>query len=321
MKYLIQIVVFLLLSNFSLRAQQFSSPIEYFDYINEQHMALSQKNLEYLQYSVHSDDLQLIEEKRFAIIKQLAEAVIRIGQLPPYDGDAAMKDEMLKVLEMYISSFEVEYKDINHLKARSLESFEAMEEYLAAEDAAEKKLAEAAELFRTAQEHFAQKHNIQLKFAEENSEIAQINKLNDYYRSIFLRQFKVSKLDAIFWDAVEKKDPKEMEKARLSLLSAAKSESKKLSSFPAFNDNTSFRDAAKDKINFLESLAEKNYKTIITVTTKPQEQLTQEDVDEYNNTINTYNQKNQEYTDKYNSEMDKLFKANIPRPGVETRKI
>ena len=190
------LITFLISFSFlgGLCAQQFSDPVQYFDYLNNQHNQLVSKNLEYVQHSVHSEDVQEIETKRMEVIKQLGKAILKVGTLPAYEQDDVMRKELLTVLKVYLESFEIEFTEINMLKIQSSDSYEAMQTYLDAQDAAEKKLAKAADQYQKAQRAFAERHNIRLLQAEENSEIDQINKVNAYYRVIFIKYFKISKL-------------------------------------------------------------------------------------------------------------------------------
>lgn len=304
---------------FSLSAQEFSTPVQYFDYLNNQHNQLVAKNLEYVQYSVHSEDVAEVESKRLEVLDQLGKAILKVGTLPPYKEDDSMRKELLTVLKMYMESFEIEFTEINILKSESSESYEAMQKYLDAQDMAEKKLAKAADQYQESQREFAQRHNIRLLEAEENSEINQINKVNAYYRVIFMKYFRISKLNAAFTDAMNNKDADNMHKSRLQLLDAAKEELKKLKLFPDYNGDTQFRDAGIAYISFHKELAEKDFMTMIEIMRK--ENVSQEDVNTYNEIINRINVKSNELTNTYNNALNNLLRNNVPKPAIATQRI
>ena len=300
-------------------AQEFTDPVKYFDYLNNEHAAIVNKNLEYVQYSVHSEDYAEVEQKRLDLIKQLAQAVIKVATLPPYEGDASMRDEMTEVLKLYLESYEIEFSEINDLKRESKESFEAMERYLAAQDAAEKKIAEAAERFQEAQRVFAKKESITLLEGEKNSEIEQINQVNAYYRVIFLKYFKVSKQHSELSDAMQAKDIDRMEKARIKLVQDAQSELKILKLMPDFNGDTGYRDGAVAILEFYRELGVDGYKKVVDILRK--DQLTQEDIDTYNGVIEYYNGNVSRLINEYNQALDQLLKKNVPKPSIRTKRI
>jgi hypothetical protein len=312
-------LLFSLFAFSSLFSQEFSDPVQYFDYLNNQHNQLVAKNLEYVQYSVHSDDVQEVEAKRIEVIQQLGKAILKVGTLPDYEKDDVMKDELLVVLKQYLESFEIEFTEINMLKARSSDSYEAMQEYFEAQDAAEKKLGQAADQYQKSQRVFAAKNNIRLLPAEENSEIDQINKVNAYYRVVFAKHFRVSKINAAFTDAMNQKDFESMEKSRQKLLNACQEELKKLKLFPDFKGNTAFRDTGIEMIKFYKNLAEDRYITMIRIFKK--EEKSQEDIDTYNEVINTINTKVSELTNQFNNALNNLLRSNVPKPAIATQRI
>lgn len=303
----------------ALAGQEFSDPVQYFDFLNHQHNQLASKNLEYVQYSVHSDDVQEVEAKRVEVINELGKAILKVGTLPPYEKDDGMRAELLTVLKVYLESFEIEFTEINMLKSKSSDSFESMQEYLNAQDAAEKNLARAADQYQKSQREFAERHNIKLLEAEENSEINQINKVNAYYRVIFMKYFRISKLNAAFTDAMNEKDSENMEKSRLKLLQASREELKKLQLFPDFNGDTQFRDAGIALVTFYKDLAEAEYKKMVNIMGKAE--LTQADVDTYNSVINLINSQTGTLTNTYNNALNTLLRNNVPKPAIATQRI
>ncbi|GJM36271.1 MAG: hypothetical protein DHS20C18_52720 [Saprospiraceae bacterium] len=300
-------------------AQEFTDPVKYFDYLNNEHAAIVSKNLEYVQYSVHSDDYAEVEGKRIDLIKQLAQAIVKVAALPSFEEDGNMRNEMSEVLKLYLESYEIEFSEINDLKRESKESFETMERYLAAQDAAEKKIADAAERFQEAQRVFAKKHHITLLEGEKNSEIEQINQVNAYYRAIFLKYFKVSKQHSELSDAMQAKEIDRMEKARIKLIQDAQAELKILKLMPDFNGDSGYRVGAIAILDFYKGLAEDGYKKVVEILRK--EQLTQEDVDTYNGVIEHYNESVTRLINEYNQALDQLLKNNVPKPSIRTKRI
>jgi|APTNR8051073442_1049403.scaffolds.fasta_scaffold00322_8 hypothetical protein len=300
-------------------AQEGTDPLRYLEQINNEHSAVTARNLEYIQYSVHVEDYMEVEKKRIEVLRQMDETIKRIAAMPAFKGDAAMRDEMLATIKSYRESFTIEFNELNLLKKESKESYEAMEAYLKAQDEAEKKLGIASKRFYDAQKAFAKAHTIRLMEAEENSEVDQINQVNAYNRAIFLRYFKVSKQNAVFMDALAKEDPKGMERARILLSNDSDAALLVLRKMPAFKGDVAYRDAAIKLIEFYDQLAEDGYQKITII--KRKKELTQEDVDTFNGVIEYYNSNADAYLRTYNDALNQLLRNNVPKPPTSTKRI
>jgi hypothetical protein len=294
-------------------------PVKYFEFLNNEHVAIVSKSLEYVQHSVHSDDASGVERKRVELINQIGVATANVNNRPSDKATAQLKADMLSVLNAYKEAFRNEFSTLLQLKMESDNSFEAMQKYLDAQDAVEKKLAAAADRFLQAQKEFAKKNNILLVESDRNSEINQINRLNNYHRAVFLRYFRLSKRNAAVLDAMSKQDVKLMEKERVLLLEESKRELKSLQLMPAFNGDTEFRDAVVNLASFFKDMAENDFAKVVAALRK--KEMTQEDVDAYNKAVDRFNNESGVLLDNYNQTSDKLFKKNVPKPAIETKQI
>lgn len=320
MQKLLLIIGLLAVSNLHVWSQTAESPGAYATRLSNEYIEVSNRNLEYLQYSVHSDDIALIEQKRLALIQQIQKSYNNVKAIPPYQGDSRLRDEMLAVFEAYMESFKVEFKQVNLLKQNSKASFEAMEQYLNASNEAEKKLDIASSRAIAAQVAFARKYNIKLTEDEEKANsVKLLNNLNNYHRAIFLRIFKVSKKDAEFSDALSRQSIPDMERARRELERICDENLLFLERLPDFKGDATYRDAAKDFTRFYQDMASQGYKTLIAVLRKG-DKRTNEDVDAFNSIIQRCNEEPPALNDKANEAADQLFKKYVPKP-VETRRI
>ena len=310
---------FLLITSLSLYAQSDDAPVKYLDALNNEHGQIINKNMEYIQHAVHNDNWEAVEEKRQEVIAQIEASQKKIGALPPYEEDAKMRDEMLEVLKMYHNSFKIEFNEVNLLKRDSKESYEAMEKYFEAQDAGEKKLAEAAKRFEAAMGAFAKNHNIRLLSNQENSEIDQLNRLNAYHRKVFLKTFRISKTNNAFMEAMNNKEKEEMRKLRTTLIQDAEADLKILKAMPDFNGDIDFRNAAIEMVEFYRDLATNGYKVLVEVNSKEQSELTQKDVDSFNKVISTYNAQIPNIQARYNQAASLLMRKNVPKPRVIKR--
>ncbi len=313
-------IVLLAAGNTCVWSQSAESPETYISRLSNEYAEVSNRNLEYLQYSVHSDDIALIEQKRVALIQQIQKSYSNLKAIPPYKGDSKLRDEMLAVFEAFIESFNIEFKEVNMLKQNSKNSFEAMEQYLNASNAAEKKLDVASSRAIAAQVAFARKYNIKLTEDEEKANSVRIlNNLNNYHRAIFLRIFKVAKKEAEFSDALNRQSIPDMERTRRDLERICEENLLFLERMPDFQSDTTYRDAAKNYIRFYQSIASDGYKTLIAVLRKG-DKRTKEDVDAFNHVIQQCSEEGPALNDKVNEAANQLFKKHVPKP-VETRRI
>ena len=301
----------------TLQAQDFSDPVEYFSYFGEEHNGIINKNMEYVQHAVHSEDWTTIETKRLELIELIGSTMGRVEKVPPFGKDSKMKDEMIGVLEMYRNSFEIEFNDALTLKKDSKESYEAMEKYIAAMDDAEKKLDKASERFVKASEEFAKKNEIELLKNEGNEVVKDLNRLNKYHRNLFLKQFKVSKKNSEFMDALEKQQAGLMEKKRKELLEVCNSTLKVLALMPDFKGDTEYLQSCKDLIAFYKKLGDEGYVKMVEIVRK--DEFTQKDADIYNGVIDEYNTNVQTLSNNFNMAGNNLLRKHIPKPIATKR--
>jgi len=316
---MLRVVLFCLLGlgSLAVQAQQtIDNPITYFDFFNQEHSALAQKNMEYLQYAVHSDDLTVIAEKRLALLAQVQQSQAKMEQLPDFARDAGLKATMVEVLQTYEALFEVGFQEVEALKLSAQDGFNQMEKYLAAQTAAEQQMAGASAKLLAAQQQFAKANNIQLQMEPGSvTEAQQLNALNEYQRNIFLRSFRVSKLNAQFLLAMEQEGAENLEQIRQQLLQANSEEIPQLKKVADYNGDTAYRDAVVAQLEILQALAKDDYPALVKVKTKG-DQLTQEDVNAYNTAISKVNTELNPATEKINVALQNLLRKNVPKPAL-----
>ncbi|MEL7424256.1 MAG: hypothetical protein AAFN81_14750 [Bacteroidota bacterium] len=301
----------------SLQAQQtLNNPIGYFDFFNQQHNVLAQKNMEYLQYAVHSDDIRVIAEKRLALLEQVKSTQEQVNEVPQFDNDAGLKATMTEVLSTYEELFDIGFQQVENLKVESQESFAQMERYLAAQTAAEKRMAEASARLLAAQKRFAQANRISLmEDGESTTQAEQLNALNEYQRDIFLRSFRLGKLNANFMVTMEKGDGEELENIRQAMVKAANEELPVIKAKPDFKGDTAYRDANVEQLEIIKTLAENDYPAIVNAVKKGG-QLTQADVNAYNQAISKVNTLLNPIAEKVNIALQNLLRSNVPKPAL-----
>lgn len=306
-------------------------PTPFNNILVEEQNQVSTKNLEYVSYSVHSDDYEAIEKKRFEVILQVAKAHKVITAIQAPKEGQQMKDEVLEILDTYKEIFTYDFAEVVELKKNRESSYEAMEEYFEAQDKAEEKLSKASGRFQKSQVKFAQKMGFEIQDSagddEKEAFIDIVNAVYDYDRLVFLPYFKVSKADAIFMDAMSaEKSATTLESKRKKVEATAAEAIKTLRATKAFKGDKAYRDSALDLVKYIEELAKKNYVDMVALTklkSKNRKQLGNEGIKKYNAliekykaTIEEYNVKMNQLIGRFNEESDKLQQKHIPKMGV-----
>lgn len=332
--YLFLVFAFFLCSSTFIKAQ--NAALEFNNLlVNEQNL-VGDKNLEFVSYSVHSEDFVTIEQKRLDVVKQIDASFKTISEKEAPEDAVKMKEEVLEVLKIYKTTFTLDFVEVNELKQNKQSSYQAMENYFKAQDAAEKKLAKASDRFEKAQERFAKKMGVELEAQEKDikqvEKFAKINEVYSYTREIFLIQFKVSKADADFMDGLsQQKNASFLDNKRIKLEDVAEEAVKILKSTKSFKGDTKYRDSALDLVRFYKEMAKKDYDNMVELSrmqAKNPEKLSKEEVNKYNDLVNgfnetiaIYNQKMQELTLKFNEENNQLLQKYVPNIGVPKGKV
>ncbi|MDX2248841.1 MAG: hypothetical protein SF052_18785 [Bacteroidia bacterium] len=267
-------------------SQSFEQPVDYHNYLASEHIAITQKHIEYISYAVHSDDYSEIEKRRDDVIHQIIQSISKVSNITPYKGDVKLKEVAIAVFEQYLEVFNVEFSEAIDLKRDSKSSYEAMEKFFQAQDKAEDKLAKASDRFDIAQLEFVGKH--QLSFEEKNQraswKVKMISEVNKYTNDLYLHYFRIKKADSAFEDAWDKKDAGQMEKTKLDLLKYASQANATIQARGDFYGNREFYEATRKVVLYYQSLASKEYTVITRVLNNP-ETRTNKDVEAYNQIV------------------------------------
>lgn len=324
MKYYLTLSAFFLISVSSF-AQSFEHPVEYNNFIVEEMNEIVSKNLEYISQSVHSDNFEQVELKRTGLVKQIQTAYNNIGETAPYEKGEKLQSECIEVLKMYKQVFEIEFQEVNVLKQSSQASYEAMEAYFAAQDKAEKNLSRATERFYKAQRSFMKSHDIKMEKSDGDGELDSnfktIAEVNAYTRELYLIYFQMSKYSSIFFEAVGQQEKAGLEGKRKRLQSAADRALQKMNQMKGFKGDKDLLNKTKAVAKFYKDISAAGFVDIVKVIRSKQEDLTQGDVDGYNEAIELYNTKIQTLVNEYNEAQTELMKKHIPKHNVKSKGV
>ncbi len=308
------LILFLGFTMSTIQAQDFTSAPDYNDYIVTQHSIVLNKNLEYLSYSVHSMDFMTIEKKRQEAVQQIESSSSNISKMPAFDSSTRLRDEAVAVLNAVLETYKVEMSQIITLKENSNDSFGAMEKYFRAQDKVEKKLERTQERLYRAQAQFAKKNGMELNEEDDSDRtdmLKKINELNEYTRQIFLVQFKVTKAESKFVESINEQNGPLAEMRRGTLLNATKEAKEKLDKMESFHGDDDYRKSALEVVNYRNEMAEKDMKRITSIL--KDKKRTNEDVEFFNKTMESYNLKINELIQQFNIDNSELMKKHVPK--------
>ncbi|MEM8527224.1 MAG: hypothetical protein AAGG68_21465 [Bacteroidota bacterium] len=307
--------LFLFLTTF-LNAQTVQEINRYLTYFNNQHIEVNNLAMTYLQYSVHSNDFGTIEQQRQKLIKQLNNSIEFMEKVQPIEGGEELKITALEVFRSYTESFNLDFVNLMQLKAESQSSYEAMEKYFAARKEAEQKVDKAAKRYGEAQIAFAEKHNIEIKEAEQNAGMQEINLLNNYHQSIFLKYSKILMRNNEFMQYLNTQNIENISKSRSQLAKDSEATIKVLEAMPAFKEDTEYRDAVTAFVREIEKLALGDYKDLETILKKAETERTEEDVNAFNKAIQNFQTIIPQINAIVNEKGSELLKKYVPKPRV-----
>src|SRR6478752_7823209 len=125
----------LLISQLSLRAQEFKTPVSYLTYINKEQGAISRSTWSYTSALAHSKSARRIDATRKQLIKSIDAANKKIGELKDgYKGDTEYKNQVIQYFDFYKKTLNEEYDKIINMQEVAEQSYDDMEAYLLARD-------------------------------------------------------------------------------------------------------------------------------------------------------------------------------------------
>lgn len=224
--------------------------VDYNDVIVGEHRVLLSLVTDYLVQTVHSEDFAEIERKRKQVIDQVESAITKVQSLGDFEGDTKMRDEALAVLRMYKEAYTQDFNTINTLRAESQKSYEAMTQYLRAEELAEEKLNNTLKRFNKAQEEFADRHNLIIDMGGKKHPMDIIFQVYKYNREVFLQYFKVFIQNESCLNALYEQDAEKLDRERKKLILYAQDAHASLKSTETLKQDGNYKQSAMAYISF-----------------------------------------------------------------------
>jgi len=311
-----KIILFVLLFiNFQAFSQkQFTSPVEYNNYIIEKHNEIMGKYLVYIKTSVHSENDNKIDKKLADMIDEYTSVIKDLKAITPIAEDkAGFLNAEISALTTQKEVFENDYKNINSLGTLSTNSYEDMKNYYDAQDVASNKIKTSIELIDTKQNEFATDNGFTLTTSSKSKlseQLSIVSEVSAYSKNIYLQYFRVYKPVSLLFEALNNKMYDVADSLNKEIILTATASIDSLNKMTTFKGNSTLKAKAKTLITYYKTSAETQFNQVIAISQK--KDLTQVDVDKYNKIIETYNTKSQTYSNDYMTAYDTFMKTYIP---------
>jgi hypothetical protein len=299
--------------------QVYENAGDYLSFIGKKSEQLSATYLAYLSAVSHGKSARKVEKRRADVVNAISTTKYEIMGMPPWKGDKSLKDTTVAYLKILNIVFNEDYGKIVNMEEIAEQSYDAMEAYLLAQEKAYEKLDEAGKKQHDMQKVFAGKYNINLIESESEleakSKAAQL--VMEHCNRVYLIFFKCYKQEAYLMDAIDKKNIVAIEQNINSLEKFANEGIEKLHSIKGYNNDGSLIVACRNLMNYYKAEAKKRpditefilkeeefIKIKKQFDAKPSGKRTQQDVDQYNNAVNSMN----EASNTFNTTMKELNK-------------
>jgi hypothetical protein len=288
----------------------FDNPADYNNHVVEEQNIVMRKSIDYTMQTVHSDDENSNNAMRLEVIKQIDQSIGELKNTAAYKNDAKLRDESIDVLTLYKEAFTTEFQEVNSLRKKSQDSYEAMDKYFKAQDKAENKLSNASRRFAKAQLDFATKYKLTMEKGSMQDELDIITKVNQYSRALFLAQFKVSKVNAGFLDALNAQKAGVMEDKRKELQTVSATSLSTVKALSAFNGDKNYKAATIKLIEYYKSHSEKEYLEMETILKKSKPE--NKDIERFNLLVIKMNEETTKNVQDFNKANKEFMRDNIP---------
>ena len=298
-----------------LSAQNLNRAIEYNNYIIDVQSEIIAKSLEYMSFSVHSENYQVIEKKRLELLNDIDEGIRKINRMPSFDGNNKLKNETLDVFYLYRKVYQTDLLEMLSLKRKYRDSYTALEAYLQAEAEMDIKLNKAVEQLAKAQARFAKQHDLKVVSGggldEVEQHVSDIQQLSTYTRLVFLEYFEVSWKFNDMIEVLPERNHRLLGRKREDVLKAAEASLNELRQMKRFKNETEYIQQTIDLVEYFQSLARREFRRIEQIFAK--DAMTQGDAEYINRVFNDYNANIEVLVYNWNQANQFLWKEHIPQ--------
>ena len=297
-------------------AQSSADPGAYNNAIVAEQVDLLKKNLRYISKAAHSENDRKIENRRLEVVEQNKVALAKLQHMAPFKGNDEFRLAAIKAFKTTLDVYSADFKQVNALATNRSDSYEAMQRFFDAQEAANKKLAVVSDSVDAAQQRFAKAHGFTLSASRESNKLSAyakaVDEVNHYQHEVFLPYFRLQKFTARLTDALNAQDATAFEAARVAVAAEAEKTAAELAALPGFRGkDVAYRNAARDYANMYVVLCANQFVQMAELM-KNKDHLTKTDAQTINGHIATFNQQRQKYNDAYNRTASAFMDTYVP---------
>lgn len=307
---------------------QSSSPVEHMKKVGASQETITKDTWAYMRAAANGRSARTLDKKRQELIKTFFNAKNQVSQVPSFQGDYSYKAAMAQYYQLVMTILREDYSKIMDLEAIAENSFDAMEAYLQIQEQVDVKMDSAYTKLTRVQKQFATNNNINLIEAESNrmtDNIRRTARVTGYFNDAFLIYYKVQNQERYLLEAFQEQDVGKIDQARIKLDEMANQGKVEAKELGPFGSDRTVLSAVIQWMDFYIAEAKESEKIIEFffisdelkesqkyMSSKKQQDLTQEDVDNHNRLVEKYNMSVNSYnssTEKLNAYRSQRFKS------------
>ena len=284
-------------------AQQ--GPGEYMSELAENYKQINKDTWDYIRQASRGRNASKVEKRRSELATTLKQAKYEASKKPGYQGDKSLRDAYASYLGLTYLSVNDEYRKIVDLERIAEESYDAMEAYLLTKERVNQKMDSAYQQLKKAQNDFAATYNVNLVEGSSriSKKLSNASVINAYDNSIFLIFFKSNFYEGEMINAQNEGKVGDMEQFRQTLEIVSQEGMEELKKVDSYEGDNSLKEAcfsmlefyygeavryAPKQIDFYQK-SDKMQTASKIFQSKKQKDLTQAEINDYNNSVNEYN--------------------------------
>ncbi|MCA6075333.1 LIC11966 family surface protein [Fulvivirga sedimenti] len=236
---------------------QDGQPLAYLEEINDAYEPVLKQQWEFARALAQGQPADLIDKQRTSLLGEIREARNEIRRMPPHRGNSALRDSVVRFLDISYDVVREDYARIVDMERISRDSYDKMETYLRAQEEAYVRMSAAARAMKKSEEEFAKKFGIRLvnsddKFAQK---LKELNDTFGYYNRIYLTFFNAYQQELQMFRAVEKQEADAINAERRTLEAMAQTGLESLERAGAYKGDRTLKSAAAENLRFYQDEA------------------------------------------------------------------
>ncbi len=306
---------------------QKSPAVQYMEEINSYYEGITNNTWNYLKAVSRGKNLKKVEKTRTDLAKSLQESSREVKRMKPFEGDASLKNMASEHLLIYFRVMNEDYAKLVDMEEIAEQSFDQMEAYILLKEKANEKLSESSSKLDSVYHSFATTHGVKIQeggASKKEEKIKQASEVLSYYNKVFLIFFKSFKQEGYVYESFNKKDVNGLEQNRNYLLTVCAEGMDRLKEVKPYKGDHSLKIKCQKVLEHLTLFAQKDVEVMIdylledekfskiesTLNAKNKSDRTKEEIDRYNQAVDTKNKSGVAYNNmigKVSSRREKVY--------------